>query len=779
MCISCDFLAQLNGPGATLYSNGMHSEAGAESNSSNTTTIRATGIQSIDALLGGYKWNLSNLTFAFPTLASQYGNYSSGGDDETLTFSPATLAAQNASRTAMAFVTSVTGLTITETATVAGAHMRIAESSGLPAAGGPNNAAAYAYYPSGFAKGGDVWLGPATQYDNPSVGSNGYRSIWHEIGHALGLKHAHQTGGVANVATLAERNSHEFSVMTYISYIGGSSGYPNEFGGHPQTFMMDDIRALQQMYGADFTSSAANVGNTVYRFSSTTGAMTIVDSNNGTSTTDTPLSNRIFRTLWDGGGVDTYDFSNYTTNMRVDLRPGEWSMISVVQLANLGFGQFARGNLANALQYNNDLRSLIENAIGGSGNDIISGNEINNTLDGGAGNDRLTGGAGNDTFVLSTGFDTIVDFVTGGTTKDRIDISALTALSSLVYVAGIATQVGADTVITFGFDKVILLKNVTIGVWNTTDFLMAAATPSNAVSGTAAADSLTGTAGVDSMSGDAGADILVGLDGNDTLLGGDGADYLYGNNDNDLLDGGADNDVLLGGDGDDIVIGGSGIDYIFGGNGSNVLSGGVGLDILISEGSADIMNGGSDQNYYYRQADGASQIFGGDGLDILVGGTFASNDVFYGYSGGDFALGGAGSDELNGGLGDDILLGGDGNDILDGGLGVNYLYADCIGNDLVRINMGLTGTQTQLLTDFAAGGTDDVVQVISSTLVSFGGYQGLLNNLGTTINGNLLQNTGVGALLTLNLGGPNQTDIWFLGISAYSLTATDFQFTLA
>jgi Ca2+-binding RTX toxin-like protein/dienelactone hydrolase len=413
---------------------------------------------------------------------------------------------------------------------------------------------------------------------------------------------------------------------------------------------------------------------------------------------------------------------------------------------------------------------------GGDGADTLDGGAGADTLIGGFGNDTLTGGAGNDTFVLSTGFDTIVDFVTGGTTKDRIDISALTALSSLVYVAGIATQVGADTVITFGFDKVILLKNVTIGVWNTTDFLMAAATPSNAVSGTAAADSLTGTAGVDSMSGDAGADILVGLDGNDTLLGGDGADYLYGNNDNDLLDGGADNDVLLGGDGDDIVIGGSGIDYIFGGNGSNVLSGGVGLDILISEGSADIMNGGSDQNYYYRQADGASQIFGGDGLDILVGGTFASNDVFYGYSGGDFALGGAGSDELNGGLGDDILLGGDGNDILDGGLGVNYLYADCIGNDLVRINMGLTGTQTQLLTDFAAGGTDDVVQVISSTLVSFGGYQGLLNNLGTTINGNLLQNTGVGALLTLNLGGPNQTDIWFLGISAYSLTATDFQF---
>jgi len=27
-------------------------------------------------------------------------------------------------------------------------------------------------------------------------------------------------------------------------------------------------------------------------------------------------------TIWDGGGNDAYDFSNFTTNMSIDLNPG-------------------------------------------------------------------------------------------------------------------------------------------------------------------------------------------------------------------------------------------------------------------------------------------------------------------------------------------------------------------------------------------------------------------------------------------------------------------------
>jgi Ca2+-binding RTX toxin-like protein len=401
-----------------------------------TTSMGSTSSQSVNGLLSGVRWALTSLTYAFPTTAASYGSYAhtSGGSsvDETLSFSQATAAAQASVRTAMNFVSAVTGLTITETATVSGANIRVAESSLLPAVGGPSGGAAYAYYPGSFFKGGDVWLGPSTSYDNPFVGSVGYRSIWHEIGHALGLKHAHETGGPANTAVPSSRNGHEFTVMTYYSYIGGPSGYPNEAGGHPQTFMMDDIAALQAMYGADFTT---NSGATVYTFSPTTGEMFINGVGQGA-----PGANRVFRTLWDGGGIDTYDFSNYTTNQRINLNPGEWSTMSAVQLANLGSGNMARGSLANALLYNNDLRSLIENANGGSGNDTITGNVAANALNGNNGNDSILGGDGNDTLDGGIGSDTL----SGGANDDTI-----------VYEAGdLAANVtggsGTDTLLVIG-----------------------------------------------------------------------------------------------------------------------------------------------------------------------------------------------------------------------------------------------------------------------------------------------------------------------------------------
>ena len=106
-------------------------------------------------------------------------------------------------------------------------------------------------------------------------------------------------------------------------------------------------------------------------------------------------------TIWDGGGNDTYDFSNYTTNLSVNLQPGSWTTVSTAELANLGAGHTAIGNIANAYLNNNNPASLIENAVGGSGADTIIGNAANNKLTGGAGNDTLDGVSGTDTAVYS------------------------------------------------------------------------------------------------------------------------------------------------------------------------------------------------------------------------------------------------------------------------------------------------------------------------------------------------------------------------------------------
>ena len=154
-----------------------------------------------------------------------------------------------------------------------------------------------------------------------------------------------------------------------------------------------DIAALQYMYGANYNT---NNGNTIYSWNPNTGQELI----NGVAQT-APGGNTIFMSIWDGGGTDTYDFSKYTTNLSINLQPGSWTTASTAQLANLGSGHYAIGNIFNALEYNNNPLSLIENAIGGSGNDTIIGNTANNMLEGGAGNDTIDGVSGTDTALYS------------------------------------------------------------------------------------------------------------------------------------------------------------------------------------------------------------------------------------------------------------------------------------------------------------------------------------------------------------------------------------------
>src|SRR5919197_6554166 len=162
--------------------------------------------------------------------------------------------------------------------------------------------------------------------------------------------------------------------------------------------MMDDIAALQYMYGPDWTTYS---GTTVYKWSPTTGQLSISENGGAFVGEPQPGADRIFMTVWDGGGTDTYDFSDYSTNLLVDLQPGHWTRTDTVndyQTAHLDFYEgnthLAAGNIANALTYktyldgqvtSESLASLIENALGGSGNDVFVGNQVNNTFNGGLG----------------------------------------------------------------------------------------------------------------------------------------------------------------------------------------------------------------------------------------------------------------------------------------------------------------------------------------------------------------------------------------------------------
>ena len=258
---------------------------------------------------------------------------------------------------------------------------------------------AYAWMP-GTGVGGDVWFGNSG--DAPRTGNYDNATVLHEFGHALGLKHSHETD--VNGPVPLAYDSLEFTVMTYRSYVGGpTSGYIAEQWGYPQSYMMLDIAALQHIYGADFT---ANDGDTVYRWTPDSGQTRI----DGAVAID-PGANRIFATLWDGGGNDTYDLSAYRGGVRVDLRPGHASTFSDAQRADLGGGPnggLARGNIFNALLYEDDERSLIENVRGGAGRDSILGNAADNRLSGGDGRDHLRGFGGEDRLCGGKGADTFV-----------------------------------------------------------------------------------------------------------------------------------------------------------------------------------------------------------------------------------------------------------------------------------------------------------------------------------------------------------------------------------
>lgn len=115
-----------------------------------------------------------------------------------------------------------------------------------------------------------------------SPGSYEYGALaLHEIGHALGLKHPHNVGSNGfNVIADQSIDSNLFTVMSYRSYAGQPDAGPYRQSFFPTTPMLNDIAAIQHIYGANWNTRS---GNTVYRWNT---------------------EQQILETIWDGGGID-------------------------------------------------------------------------------------------------------------------------------------------------------------------------------------------------------------------------------------------------------------------------------------------------------------------------------------------------------------------------------------------------------------------------------------------------------------------------------------------
>jgi Ca2+-binding RTX toxin-like protein len=316
-----------------------------------------------------------------------------------------------------------------------------------------------------------------------------------------------------------------------------------------------------------------------------------------------------------------------------------------------------------------------ENAIGGSGNDLMSGAFVNNRADneftGNAGNDLMDGGAGNDTFHEGSAANG-ADDMDGGTGSDTCDYSARTNPVSV-------NLDSADN------DGEAGEGDNCGGVVDLFDIQVQNRAPQGGIGEgdpEAAQDveNVLGGSGNDVLTGDNEANVLVGNAGNDSLAGNGGTDVLQGGDGDDVLDGGAGNDALDGGAGTDVVDFGSstsgvvvnlatgvasgagndtvtGAENVSGSSHADTLRGTAGNDVLNGRGGADAIQG----------LGGDDVVNGGEGADELGGG--AGNDRVNGGGGADAVRGGGGNDTLQGGPAADTLYGGGGNDSLSGGAG--------------------------------------------------------------------------------------------------------------
>ncbi|MDP6587757.1 MAG: hypothetical protein QF535_24140, partial [Anaerolineales bacterium] len=338
-------------------------------------------------------------------------------------------------------------------------------------------------YANTFTTGnGDLFINQTFDFTDSDieVGGNGWNTLVHELGHALGFYHCWNpqnsvpstttTYGWTNggSGTISDANSMLYSNMSYNAGLwtagtqanSSSAGdtIPNSYGAtwdapdyastqqYPVTSgqasgpMAFDMMASSYVYGAN---TSYNAGNTTYTLSTST----------------------VLETIWDGGGTDTLDGSGISgENIILDLTlmpenpSSAWfngANISSTSNTLIG-GAFLTANDVTSFQ-----AVTIENAIGGAGHDILGGNAVANELTGGAGSgddlligntvaneltggagsDTLTGGAGNDVFVFNSlsGSDTVTDW---NTANDTLQFSAATFSASGVnnIVAGSAIE---------------------------------------------------------------------------------------------------------------------------------------------------------------------------------------------------------------------------------------------------------------------------------------------------------------------------------------------------
>ncbi|MGE7993206.1 serralysin family metalloprotease [Pseudomonas sp. NPDC089554] len=417
--VSADSVLQPHGPSSAyglINSFGhQYDRGGANVNGKPSFTVDQAATQ---LLRDGAAWKDLNkdgtisLTYTFLTRAP-----SDFYSRELGTFSQFSAQQKAQAQLAMQSWADVAKVTFTQAASGGDGHMTFGNYSAN------DGGAAFAYLPfdgAGSHK-GESWYLINSGYQvnvTPGTGNYGRQTLTHEIGHVLGVSHpgdynAGQGNPSYRDASYAQ-DTRGYSVMSYWSESNTAQNFVKGGGQYYASApLMDDIAAIQKLYGANY---ATRSGDTVYGFNSTADR----DFYSATSS-----ASKVVFSVWDGGGNDTLDFSGFTQNQKINLNQASFSDVG---------GMVGNVSIAKGV--------TVENAFGGSGNDLLIGNEVANLLKGGAGNDIIYGGGGADTLWSGSGADTfvfaavsdstakapdrIMDFVSG---QDKIDLSAIAAFA--------------------------------------------------------------------------------------------------------------------------------------------------------------------------------------------------------------------------------------------------------------------------------------------------------------------------------------------------------------
>ena len=392
---------------------------------------------------------------------------------------------------------------------------------------------------------------------------------------------------------------------------------------------------------------------------------------------------------------------------------------------------------------------LFENIVSGDGNDILTGNALDNELrgmrgtdqiSGGDGNDRLYGGAGDDALAGGIGTDLLdggigADQMTGGDGNDSYIVDDAGDVVNEGFNGGTADHVTASVnyTLTAEVEDLTLIGAALDGYGNALANTIIGNAQANYLDGSGGNDVLQGLAGDDlyivDSSGDrvvetvslalgdtvdaGGSDQVQAFDTSYSLAGGNGAQFIE--------------NLALFGTGPTNATGNALNNFIQGSAGDNILDGGAGNDFMTGLAGNDIYildSLGDEVDETEPTANGIDTVRIGFSYTL---GTNVENLELQG-SGNINGTGNILANDITGTSGNNRLDGGAGNDILRGGLGADTYVVDSSGDQIVEaLNAGVDTVESSAIFYILPENVDFLV--LTGTANSDGSGNALANRI--------------------------------------------------